>query len=303
VTSRRTIGEGASGQMSVRACLPVWRMIVGAVLLQSSLLLVFSLPASAKPGYSVHPPASWRTFSLNGSRGYDIVVVEEGKTVRIEAFDSGGRLAAYQTQVHKDGNMIRAKIGSVGRIAMRFVPSTPYRRTSEPQGDCRGKRSLVQRGTFRGTFQFQGELGFTSARVTRAPGMAVREFREICRGASAALGPDRPVRPALRISHRSRSEEVKVLVYRSRSVDGIEAGLISSQPHLVTERWCWNFGEEVQIDKDAVGNMTIEAGLPFEGRAMFQPMAESEAQWSGDLRCSLPGRGIVPLVGPGFRTE
>jgi hypothetical protein len=52
--------------------------------------------------------------------------------------------------------------------------------------------------------------------------------------------------------------------------------------------------------------MTSEAVIapprPFQGRATFQRESAGEVSWAGDLRVKLPGFGVVPFTGNGFKT-
>jgi hypothetical protein len=210
----------------------------------------------------------------------------------------------YESFGRRQSGVIQGRFGSVGWIKMRFVPRGPFRPSEEPQGDCRGNRSLVRRGVFKGKFSFHGEEGFSSAKAVRVPGLAVRTFREVCRGESAALGPDKSVTPFLLVSRKSQHVDTELLAYQTHRLAGIEANVREDHGGLKIQRSCWNFSRDVIVQEEASGNVVIRPdGPPFAGTAEVRRTPNVGPLWSGDLRCDLPGRGTIELTGAGYRVQ
>src|SRR5882757_6499080 len=135
-------------------------------------------PAAAAPtghGARKHDPTIFESFQVRGSNGYTVVVTLRNRsalTVSATLVDRPSIIAAdYKLRVRRapGSDRIKASLGKLGRIEMRFVPETAYE--EEPLFPaCKGEMEAVEEGRWVGRFEFRGEHGYTQTRVTRAPG-------------------------------------------------------------------------------------------------------------------------------------
>jgi hypothetical protein len=285
--------------------------------LQIGLMVVVAFWASAAcdapssradAGYTVHPGAEYRAFHLRGTHGASIFVAADADgSVEVVVFQRFG-LAEYRTQGSSSGNRVKARFRGLGRMDMRWKPSGQAEQTSEPQGDCKGRKALVQQGVFVGSFSFRGESGYTKASAGRAKGFSVRSFREVCKGPDA--GPEPSTRPeeTLVADHREPRREVQFRASTratwGRRIEEFEAALTERSPNLTIQRVALGGGEptagQFSFDHDA-GTASVSPPEPFLGSADLNPT--SSEPWSGDLAVSFLGVGEVPLAGLGFKAS
>lgn len=146
------------------------------------LAAVLTLPAGAgaKPGYFVLRPHTYSGFVVKGSRGYEIDVVGTGRKLEIEARRGlGVGSVTYRLPGHARHGRIKANLGILGRIDLRFEPKSVE---SNPHGlgDCRGKPAREEEGIFVGTVRFRGEDGYTRFSAARVRGYVSHNFRRVC---------------------------------------------------------------------------------------------------------------------------
>jgi hypothetical protein len=276
---------------------------IGAVaLVITSGVIPVSRSYAHAPGYSVHPAGQWKSFIVRGTHRFLVLVTLERGHARLEAI-SRGATVSYEAPVAAHHGVVHARWGKIGAMTMRFVARGPREVSKEPQGDCRGKRALVQQGTFRGHFTFAGERSFTRASIRSVSGLAVQRFREVCHGDNAGLGADDGVlTPIFAARRKTPTGRVELKAYRLGPRAGLEAGVIEVHPQLSVERWIWSFGPSVVINGEDTGEILVEGEPPFSGRAEVRSHDESST-WEGDLACSFPGRGMVALAGSQFRVD
>lgn len=275
---------------------------VGLVFVILVLAVPSSVPAEAKPGFTVHPPESWKVFGLAGTRGYSVLAVFAGQKVTVEAI-SRNSVVRYIVPARSRGGVTTARIGRLGVISMRFRPAGPYFPTTEPQGDCRGRRAQVQRGMFEGRFRWRGEKGFSQARTHRVSGISVRSYREVCRGETAAIGRDEADRPFVSARLKAHRQAREVEVYGSVKEGVTLVGrLISELPSLFIERTVISYLDR-GLWVDSQGNQIITGDSPYRGAAELRANPDENERWSGDLEAKFPGQGYVALAGTGFEID
>lgn len=298
---RRTRWKGRGGR---KHCLTrtAW-----AILLIAVVGWVAVSPSNAAAHNVIRGHRSWG-FELAGSNGYTLSVTVFGRhSVEVDATGSGG-IVSYSVPAHwtSDGH-VRARIGQVGHLSGRFRPSRPPTQTTEPQGDCKGRRALGQPGAFVGDFQFRGEQGFTSAKATRIQAMAIHSFKEVCNGNADGGRDNNPGQPGRResttVTARSRARgRITEFVALSSSLETrFEASVVERHRGALIERQVAAEGreEDVAVNPDG-GTVTVSPPMPFNGSAVLEKSAGLPTSWSGSLTAFFPGLGRVSLAGSRF---
>ena len=186
--------------------------LLAGVLLVGISLSVGTQNATAKPGYSVHPASKYRAFLVHGTHGSDVYVsVSAEGLVEVSAFQlRNSGFVEYTARGSYADDQVKARLPGVGRIKMRWKPSGKPEVTDEPQGDCVGRRALIQEGIFVGSFSFRGERSYTESKGEAGRGAldpnVSRSLRRTRRRASALyfLGRDPNCRQPRKRHERDR---------------------------------------------------------------------------------------------------
>ena len=305
--------------MSMR--FPKRRTLVGALV----AVALAALPASAaaRDSFVAQRPGNVVRLSVHGSHGYRISVTNRGAKGRVVlTAQKGGTRAIYSVHGRVTGHRIEGNFGKLGKISVRFQPSSQKPKRRRVQKDCKGKPTTVQAGRFVGTIRFDGEEGFSSVTVTSAHGTVVSKHKLVC---TVTAGP-RPA--AARQSSRLKSsgfidkEFVAVAADHDHSVfvqtlnlsspgDATPDGFTLGEAAITEHRGRITIGRAAEIDTEVdpvqaspLGTKPITATVtpppPLEGTGSFVESPGSPASWSGDLSVHLPGGGVVPLTGPEF---
>ena len=166
---------------------------------------------------------------------------------------------------------------------------------------------MLEYGTFRGEFEFDGEGGYTHAAARSVPGEVLRLPNGFCLF-DDLKGPKLP-----------RFLDTTTLSARSRTVNGsieFEAVRTAGGKALAATASLKEKVGEVQITRTAQSlvakrtlrikpgkppeKATLKLGSPFSGEAEFQDPADGPARWTGSLGVALPGAPTVALAGEGF---
>jgi len=305
-------------------------------------------PAAAAPtghGARKHDPTIFESFQVRGSNGYTVAVTLRNRsalTVSATLVDRPSIIAAdYKLRVRRapGSDRIKASLGKLGRIEMRFVPETAYE--EEPLFPaCKGEMEAVEEGRWVGRFEFRGERGYTQTRVTRAPGWVGITPAPTCHHRPAGHGPHKrgprarenltgqalaalakaaePAKPAaevhlLGLRVKPRNSEVKFEATRLSGPDkkgnefAFDTFIASASRHrgriseesLVLDLLVQGPYFKVPDLTHPASEVLIEPPSPFLGSASFRRESSSKAGWDGDLRLNLPGFGVVPLAGAG----
>jgi hypothetical protein len=253
-------------------------------------------------------------FHLQGSDGYAISFSFSGPEASIAAVGVPSPLvvvsAAYVTQKRFDGDRIRARFGSRGRVAVEFKPSGKATYRWPPQR-CEGKPKVTQPGVFVGTIRFRGEGGYTSIDRSRARGEVRTPARWECRRGKrahgAGLDPEAERFTILDASAggyplASFSTTASRPQGRSGETMFLASRLEGRPTSMVVIRRVFAHGEDESFSfDDALSTATAAPPLPFEGSGTFTVgPGGDDGSWLGSLTVDFPGAEDVPLAGEGF---
>jgi hypothetical protein len=267
--------------------------------------------ATDKEPVSAGQSSAGPQLALKGSNGYGITVAGAGQRVSVTA-SKGLVSASYFVRGRASSQGIDARIGSFGRISVRFKPTGKIRREKPPKG-CTGKPLRVRSGVFVGTIRFVGEKRYTSVSARRARGTLRPAPDWNCsrqRAQEKASETERvPGLSALvaRTSGGSRVFTAMGIDLFESKEDGLAffiAGLEERRGSVQITRFGMAFGEAVGFSIDeAQTRATVRPPRPFRGEATFLRNDDGSTSWSGSLRVFLPGADGVSLTGPSFDTS
>lgn len=285
--------------------------VVGIAVL-IALLALLALPgaAVAKGGGFVFGPSHSVELRLKGSKGYSISIEGDRQTVTLTA-ERKGSSASYTAKGFLSATRIKARLGRLGRISVRFHSHGGTKRT---KGICQGEAGTVESGTWVGQIQFNGEQGYTAVHATRAKGTITDSPKQTCSGHEGKGGN----LPDFQSTIFSASSDARAIFST--------AFLVTSETHPVLDGSGFSASLlevhnrgltiirsiSVQAKSDAIAlakeggqitSATIAPPAPFTGAATFQKTRGSKGSWTGTLAGDFPGRGEVTLAGPEFSAE
>jgi hypothetical protein len=281
------------------------RRIGTAIAIAILLAAISSSPALASPqgrsGRTVIPGYRYSSFHLRGTNGYELDVSTVGADhLAVELF-SGPNYVSYLTPAKIGHDRVEAKIGGLGRIMMEFKPSGPPQKSTEPQGECRGRRPLGQYGVFKGWFGFRGERGFTAVKANRVEGYREESFREVCKGGGRnGYAEEPPLEPDLAARASRGDRAVSVEIFLKPEELSTHAAIRERRGRLEIERMIGIAGERGLYLPQSDGSALITPPAPFTGEAEYRPEALAGAPWTGTLSAPFPGLGVVRLAGNRF---
>lgn len=294
-------------------------------MLTATAVAVLVLPAAAgaadKPASRQIRPAVDQEFSVHGTHGFTITVaVHDRRQLTLDAFKESLAIseASYKLPIRpaRGSDRIKARIGKLGHVDVRFVPRSIRKKWTLPHG-CHGGRSVVEEGHFVGVIAFRGERGYTRARAHHATGTVTRTPAATChidreRPLEAqAIGEEGP--QVLGLAATARHHRIGFVALRTSARIGPGKGFSASVFLAAGHRQRGRIKEKgVVLDLLVRGadfatpdplHPTSEAVLrppaPFLGTATYRGGAARADRWTGDLRVDLPGFGVVPLAGRG----
>lgn len=276
------------------------------------------------------------SFSLFGTRGFIVTVtVANRHTLQISTsklavgLGIGATGATYTVPYRKPGNSddIKARIGHIGRIDVRFLPESVKK---EPPflSECHGPKTVIEQGEFVGSIDIRGERDSTRARARHAVGTITKSPALTCKfsanGAQREKAAEKKEAESESQPSESESEGIELKAttadgrvslkgvrVRLREKPGKGFGLISfeatAQWHLGRVKVSSQATTVFDAGKSFVSpepprptkEALIRPGRPFKGSATFRRTPSGGVTWTGDLRAELPGLGVVRLAGPG----
>jgi len=250
---------------------------------------------------TVIPPSRYTSFVLRGTNGFQVFVSTAGSShVAVELF-SGSDYVSYLAPASISHDRVEARIGSLGRIAMRYEPSGSWRPSTEPQGQCRGRIPRLQNGVFLGHFNFRGERGFTTAGTTRVRAFRRESFREVCKGGGRnGFGEQPPLKPNVIATATLGGRAVSVELFLKPEELSTHASVREKRGSLLIERTIGIAGEDSRYAEQSDGSVLVTPPPPFRGEADYRPGASGGRVWTGTLAAPFPGLGVVPLAGGDF---
>lgn len=248
-------------------------------------------------------------FNLEGENGYRIVVLASS-----ERADGRGDVAlivfrrsatvVYGAPATVTPTRFDADLGELGRIALDVVP-TGARKTLRPR--CGGDPVTLEPDSYRGSFEFRGEEGFTAATATRIPEFSRFSVDFGCGGrvTGEAGGPGLPGARLRALAGRGHRRTVlQVNQNRPGARPFFEAEVAEKRGRIEINRYLSGRTRADAFDFDPLlRTATFAPPPPFSGRATFRRDATPGKRWSGSLEADFPGRSNVPLVVPGSRVS
>lgn len=266
-------------------------------------------------------PLSLARFELHGSNGYRASVEAAGPRLRLTLEKRAKpvfTMVRYSVRARTTPGEVRARLGNLGRIAVRFTPTGIVHQVWPPH-ECDGPAVPGQVGVFSGTIRFRGEDGYVELEAQRAVGRAATSSRWGCgpntgflrRGrSSSAIAPkeietEGPVYAVLGAATASAGRQFFALASHpdERELPFFSAGTIERRQGMRIQRVVAAAGPTRSfVFEDNLRSATVEPPAPFSGSASFaKVLATGLKTWTGDLSISLPGRPDVPLAGPKFK--
>lgn len=272
-------------------------------------LLALAPGVSAKPGYVVLPGSHSVELNLQGSHGFRIGAGKAGRLFYVQAADERSVATYLNRSPRQKGDGIKAKFPGFGRIAVRFEPQGQPQHEPPFFPQCKGGKTVKQRGHFIGTIRFRGERGYTSVEATRAFGEVVTTTREICKRSifddGAEVEADRT-----ELFAYSRSKE-RAVGFDASTLGPLEAPsttfgatVVERRRGMTIYRGTFADGENGQLvagdSRPYPLSATVSPPPPFHGSAEFQRTPEGDRTWTGTLSVDFPGLDRVALTGPHF---
>jgi hypothetical protein len=237
-------------------------------------------------------PERYFAFHVGASNGYSVSVVTDGRRHLILDVSGPGGRVAYRSLAHVTDDGIFANIGRVGRVAMRFVPG--HSRAVKVEPGCQGPPMRVERGSFRGSFRFRGESGFTEVSLRHVPGEAAQTFGERCE-------QPEPQGQVGRILESRAHGSVGSVTFIARDRGGgpeFEARTLELHPRLTIERLVIVGGSSEQfVGSKKADQIRVQPPFPFSGEATLDV---DHHALKGSLRVEMLGRPQLALTGSQF---
>lgn len=280
---------------------------------------------------------------LRGTNGFAVKVnLDNRSRLTISAEPHGGSAITVTSYTLKAPQApgsaeIKASLGKLGRIDMRFVASSD--KEEAPPEFCTGGKTRTEEGHWVGRIVFRGEQGYTRIDARRAPGTVVTKPSQVCHpgklnGALKKLlreiekelkepekgGGKKEAEEAEEREGEAHAVEVKVRVKhrliafaasRGSSRDGKGKETVITNFVAIAKRQRGRIEESsVVLELFTPGSAfkvpdlthlsregVVKPPAPFSGSATYRRESPHSLTWTGDLSVNLPGFGDVRLAG------
>ena len=278
--------------------------VAGAILV--ACLAALLAPASASALDS--DLKGFAVFRLDGSNGYTILGFASSE--RIDGRGDLGLIvyrkddaAVYGTRAIVTPTRLEADLGGLGRFSAEIVRSGKKRTL---HSRCDGESLTFEPRSYRGTFEFHGEQGYTEAVATRVPEYARFQLDFLCPGGGrGGFGPGRSgawLRAQAGEGHHRLQLEARK--ERSGARPRLTAEITEKHDGITIRREVSKVAGVGAFDYDPLLRAaTLEPPAPFSGRAVFRRAAVPASRWTGNLAVDFPGRPDVSLARAGFRVS
>ncbi|HEY0279529.1 MAG TPA: hypothetical protein VGC32_14785 [Solirubrobacterales bacterium] len=282
-------------------------------------------------------------MNLSGTNGFKITIrLEDRRRLTLTAKDEDRRNGSLRSVEYSElapqsrGSAdIDARLGNLGRIDVRFIPTKTVTVRKGPK--CATAGIPAEIGHYVGTISFRGEHGFTRVLGHSAPGSVGRESQRTCAHPEAVEhGPKTEKKEAESIDTleaeegaRKEGERNHVQLIASLPGRGIAfsagreefagpQGPVASADFVVFGLRQRGRLRETAVDliffgggsyfrltdpSNPTAGASIDPPAPFTGSATFTRESAQPPSWTGDLRADLPGFGDVRLAGPGVEAS
>jgi hypothetical protein len=256
-------------------------------------------------------------FQLAGSHGYRLLVSARGATVTIgvgrdDDSPRSGSSTTYVARGVAGPNGIHANFHQFGRVAVKFHATAPAARGLPP--DCFGGTTGAATipGYFTGTFEFEGQGGYTTVSSHRIRGEVVLPPTEQCplvAGGANPLIEDPsaelpPAKTRMTLSALDKAGTGGLLfVARRAGETGFYAERFGTVGRIGMLSLAYALGPRSSFTSDPqVSYGSVHPPAPFVGSATLRRGPGGSRSWTGTLAATFPGEEPVSLVGPQFHT-
>jgi hypothetical protein len=280
-----------------------------------------------------------QTATLRGTHGFKVkFTLVDRNHLAVSAsdrgrFPTGSSFALYSLRAPQRGEVdrIKARIGHLGRIDVRFIPESVERKP--PFGSsCRGPDTVVETGRYVGFLSFHGEHGYTRVQAHEAGGTTERAPPRICHHRKAPKHDKRVEREEAGTvgkveDDESESDEVELhgsagggAIYfiasrmtvnrghKEQTISSLLAGGGRSLGRIRMLSFVLAYSDKGSsfVTPDPLhptDEMILTPAAPFSGSATFRRQPGQTASWNGNLKVELPGFGAIRLAGPGVHAS
>lgn len=321
-----------------RTAPPSWLLAI--VLAIALLLVIFAEASEAAPRasrYEVQQANVSGLVYLGKRHGYAIglympragvVMLSVFKVEQADDFfaDAVGAYVVHNQASFARGE-IRARLGSLGRVSLRFRPNGHIRVRKHRLEGCKGRMPFAEDGAFVGHVSFRGESGYLHFSFTRGKGEITHSFRLRCKkGWAEDLSPkslrdyvtpefgveSSPGRGAISLLYAAARDHGRSIWVRAAHEEGFGPGT-DVRVATVESKGEMAIGRSVSVDRVPGALLTSLPGVhpatatlsppaPFFGEANYLENSATSHSWTGTLGVELPGL-TLPLAGPGFYTS
>jgi hypothetical protein len=279
------------------SCRPTVSALLFALCVAS---LLAGTASAAEPG-TAGDPSTPIGFKLQGSHGYSITVsayapeTAERGAIGVTA-SRGHDSVSYEAPAKVTEDSIRADLGTLGRVDLVLHPSG---RVKTAHVRCLRHDETYEAGAYEGTFEFNGEGGFTRARTTRVAALPALPLIAggFCgeRSSGESRGPNEPGARLGGVSY-AHGRTLKLQINKNRP-----GGRTLFSASLSERR------NGIRIHRELAGTAparafrygpklrtaTLSLPPPFSGSASLRrnPNAVSPLL-TGDLTLAFPGRSV-----------
>jgi hypothetical protein len=247
-------------------------------------------------------------FKVEASNGYSIVglaaserVDGRGQVVLFVSRPDAGAL--YVAPATVTATRVEADLGDLGEVSLDVVPTGRERTLTTHCGEGPEPASFEAQ-SYRGSFEFHGEEGFTEAASAAPPEYTRFFFDLLCGGFSRGeTGGARLPGARLRLHARRGSSAFDLQANKNRpgARTRFEVGIREKRGRIFISRstTLWVGADAFDYDP-LLDTATLAPPAPFAGHGSFHRNALAANRWSGNLTVDLPGRSDVPLTGTGI---
>lgn len=286
---------------------------------QARQLRALALQLAATQGKPSRQPVDLQSKLELEADGYRVAVEGFGEDVAVEVTREGRRgaaLSAYLVRGTVARGRLRARIGDLGSISMRFRQGGGHSVTRPKT--CHGQhRFLVRHGVFVGSFRFRGEGGYLTIAAHRAKG-TVREVAPRCLGRRSARSRlalagvphtrgtrQKPERSYLYASWQHGVSSASVLALKTK---GGRTEVLANQETIrdamaIIRAATVDAGAKALRADDALTRARLAASTPFGGSGSFSASADGTRTWEGGLTVDFPGLPDFPLTGAEYQAQ
>jgi hypothetical protein len=257
-------------------------------------------------------------FQLDGSHGYRLLISARTATVTIGVAPTSdtphaGASTTYVARGNSGPNGIHANFHQFGKVDVKFHRTAPAARGLPP--DCFGGTTGAATipGYFTGTFEFEGQDGYTAIHSHRIRGEVVLPPTEQCplvAGGANPLIEDPsaelpPAKTRMTLSALDKAGTGGLLfVARRAGKTGFYAERFGTVGRVGLLSLAYALGPKSSfVSNPQVSFGSVTPPKPFVGTATLSRGAGGKRSWTGTLAATFPGEEPVSLVGPQFHTS